>query len=113
MDQFSLELFLRLVGGLAAGAIIGLDRNLHGKAAGMRTLGLVSLGAAQKKALTAVGFGMPTGKPWHDFIKDDPILLQGAPSLPDFTLLGGGSDPVITKEPTGAYTTEITDAALK
>ena len=29
------------------------------------------------------------------------------------TLLGGGSDPVITKEPSGAYTTEITDAALK
>lgn len=29
------------------------------------------------------------------------------------TLLGGGSDPVITKEPAGAYTTEITDAALK
>ncbi|MGE8104944.1 ABC transporter substrate-binding protein [Allorhizobium sp. NPDC080224] len=28
------------------------------------------------------------------------------------TLLGGGSDPVITKEPTGAFTTEITDAAL-
>lgn len=46
MDQFSLDLFLRLLGGLATGAIIGLDRNLHGKAAGMRTLGLVSLGAA-------------------------------------------------------------------
>ncbi|OJT96138.1 nitrate ABC transporter substrate-binding protein [Metarhizobium album] len=29
------------------------------------------------------------------------------------TLLGGGSDPVITKEPTGAWTHEITDAALK
>ncbi|MDR7029499.1 ABC transporter substrate-binding protein [Rhizobium rosettiformans] len=29
------------------------------------------------------------------------------------TLLGGGSDPVITKEPEGAFTTEITDAALK
>lgn len=29
------------------------------------------------------------------------------------TLLAGGSDPVITKEPTGAFTTEITDAALK
>jgi uncharacterized protein GlcG (DUF336 family) len=51
---------------------------------------LVAVGAAQKKALTAVGFGLPTGKAWHDFIKDDPILLQGAPSLPDFTLLGGG-----------------------
>lgn len=51
---------------------------------------LVSIGAAHKKALTAVGFGMPTGRAWHDFIKDDPILLHGAPSLPDFTLLGGG-----------------------
>lgn len=51
---------------------------------------LVSIGAAHKKALTAVGFGIPTGQPWHDFIKDDPILLHGAPSLPDFTLLGGG-----------------------
>ncbi|TPP11810.1 ABC transporter substrate-binding protein [Rhizobium glycinendophyticum] len=29
------------------------------------------------------------------------------------TLLGGGSDPVISKEPEGAFTTEITDAALK
>ncbi|MBO3761248.1 ABC transporter substrate-binding protein [Ciceribacter sp. L1K23] len=29
------------------------------------------------------------------------------------TLLGGGSDPVITKEPEGAYTMDITDAALK
>jgi len=28
-------------------------------------------------------------------------------------LLGGGSDPVITKEPEGAYTLEITDAALQ
>ncbi len=29
------------------------------------------------------------------------------------SLLKGGSDPVITKEPTGAFTHEITDAALK
>lgn len=29
------------------------------------------------------------------------------------TLLGGGSDPVITKEPTGAWTSAITDKALK
>ena len=28
------------------------------------------------------------------------------------TLLGGGSNPVITKEPVGAYTTEVTDKAL-
>ncbi|WP_417271362.1 ABC transporter substrate-binding protein [Celeribacter sp.] len=29
------------------------------------------------------------------------------------SLLSGGSDPVITVEPTGAYTTEITDMAMK
>nr|WP_255552427.1 ABC transporter substrate-binding protein [Maritimibacter dapengensis] len=29
------------------------------------------------------------------------------------TLMAGGSDPVITKEPEGAYTLEITDAALQ
>lgn len=29
------------------------------------------------------------------------------------TLLAGGSDPVISKEPVGAWTSEITDAALK
>ena len=29
------------------------------------------------------------------------------------TLLSGGSDPVISKEPEGAYTLEITDKALK
>ena len=28
------------------------------------------------------------------------------------TLLAGGSDPVITKQPEGAWTSEITDAAL-
>lgn len=54
MDQFSLELFWRLLAGLAAGAIIGLDRNLHGKAAGMRTLGLVSLGAAAAVCVVAL-----------------------------------------------------------
>ncbi len=51
---------------------------------------LVAVGASQKKALCAVGFGLATGKPWHDFIKDDPILASGAHELPDFILLGGG-----------------------
>jgi len=52
---------------------------------------LVSVSAARKKALTAVGFGLPTGETWHNFIKDDPILLIGAQQLDDFTLLGGGA----------------------
>ncbi|MEO0602801.1 MAG: heme-binding protein [Myxococcota bacterium] len=51
---------------------------------------LVAGGASHKKARTAVGFGIPTGEAWHDFIKDDPILTQGAQQLDDFILLGGG-----------------------
>ena len=42
---------------------------------------------------------------------------NGALDIDDYnrtvaTLLGGGSDPVISKEPTGAWTSVITDAAL-
>jgi putative Mg2+ transporter-C (MgtC) family protein len=36
---------LRLVGAVLIGCAIGLDRNLHGKPTGVRTLGLVALGA--------------------------------------------------------------------
>ncbi|MEI8258147.1 MAG: heme-binding protein, partial [Deltaproteobacteria bacterium] len=49
---------------------------------------LVAIGVAQKKALTAVGFGLATGKPWLDLIGADPILEAGIPSLPHFTMLG-------------------------
>ena len=43
---------------------------------------------------------------------------NGALDMADYertvkTLLGGGSDPVITKEPVGAYTLDITNEALK
>ena len=58
METISFEIFLRLFCGLLAGAVIGLDRNLRGKAAGMRTLGLVSLGAA-----TAVCLVTQSGHP--------------------------------------------------
>ncbi|MGV7207364.1 MgtC/SapB family protein [Oxalobacteraceae bacterium A2-2] len=36
----------RLLVALLFGCVIGLDRNLHGKPTGMKTLGLVALGAA-------------------------------------------------------------------
>lgn len=51
---------------------------------------LVTVAAAQKKALTAVGFGMATGRAWIEFAKGDPILEAGMHELPDFILLGGG-----------------------
>ena len=40
------ELIIRLVLAAVLGAIIGLDRRLHSKPAGLRTMSLVSLGAA-------------------------------------------------------------------
>jgi uncharacterized protein GlcG (DUF336 family) len=52
---------------------------------------LISIETSRKKALTAVGFGFPTGQAWYDFMKDDPILSGGVPQMPDFILLGGGA----------------------
>ena len=63
---------------------------------------LVAGGASQKKAQTAVGFGMPTGDAWHDFIKSDPILMNGAQQLDNFILLGGGMPIVVDGAMIGA-----------
>jgi putative Mg2+ transporter-C (MgtC) family protein len=40
------DILLRLGAAVLAGGLIGLDRNLRGKPTGVRTLGLVALGAA-------------------------------------------------------------------
>jgi putative Mg2+ transporter-C (MgtC) family protein len=51
-----LELALRLVGGLALGAIIGLERELHSQPAGFRTHSLVCLGATIFTIVSGYGF---------------------------------------------------------
>lgn len=40
------EIVFRLVVAVLIGCVIGLDRNLHGKPTGIKTLGLVALGAS-------------------------------------------------------------------
>jgi putative Mg2+ transporter-C (MgtC) family protein len=45
MNMDYLEILLRLTASILVGGLIGLDRNLHGKPTGIRTLGLVCLGA--------------------------------------------------------------------
>src|SRR3954466_10851985 len=51
---------------------------------------LLSVQAAQDKAYTAVGFGMPTHG-WHDFIKGGPPPADGAPTgLARLVIFGGG-----------------------
>lgn len=46
MDIATDDVALRLGGAAAAGILIGINRDLHNKPIGMRTLGLVALGAA-------------------------------------------------------------------
>ncbi|QIB34982.1 MgtC/SapB family protein [Ancylobacter pratisalsi] len=46
ISPHDLEAVLRLVVAVACGMLIGLNRDLRGKPTGMRTLGLVSMGAA-------------------------------------------------------------------
>ncbi|MBX9901733.1 MAG: MgtC/SapB family protein [Burkholderiaceae bacterium] len=43
--QYS-EIIFRLCSAVLIGCVIGLDRNLHGKPTGIKTLGLVALGAS-------------------------------------------------------------------
>lgn len=63
---------------------------------------LMALDVARRKAVTAVGFGLPTGATWHGFVKDDPILSEGVRSIPDFTMLGGGHPVRVGEDLIGA-----------
>jgi uncharacterized protein GlcG (DUF336 family) len=63
---------------------------------------LITIDASRKKAITAVGFGLPTGKTWFDFIKDDPILREGVHDFTDFMLMGGGLPVIRNNEMIGA-----------
>ena len=55
---------------------------------------LLSVQVAQDKAYTAVGFGMPSHG-WHDFIKDDPPLADGATTGIDRLVIFGGGYPIV------------------
>ena len=55
-DRELLETAFRLLVAMLAGMAIGLNRDLHNKPVGMRTLGLVSLGSALV-VLSATGYG--------------------------------------------------------
>mgnify|MGYP001985522734 CR=1 FL=1 len=63
---------------------------------------LIAVDISRKKAITAVGFGMPTGEAWHNFVKDDPILHNGVSNITDFMLLGGGIPLIVDDTTVGA-----------
>lgn len=73
----NLIIFLNLLGALALGLIVGYERSYHGRAAGMRTYGLVCMASA---ALTVLA-GYPTfwyGGQIASFVGADPTrIIQG------------------------------------
>jgi uncharacterized protein GlcG (DUF336 family) len=58
---------------------------------------LISVQIAQDKAYTAAGFGIPSHA-WHDFIKDDPPLADGAPTGIDRLVIFGGGYPIVRED---------------
>jgi putative Mg2+ transporter-C (MgtC) family protein len=56
MGENEIDQILRLLAAAASGIVIGINREMHGKPLGMRTLALVALGSALA-SLTAVQFG--------------------------------------------------------
>jgi putative Mg2+ transporter-C (MgtC) family protein len=73
----NLIIFLNLLGALALGLIVGYERSYHGRAAGMRTYGLVCMASA---ALTVLA-GYPSfwyGGHLESFVGADPTrIIQG------------------------------------
>ena len=92
----SFELAMRLVAATLIGGAIGLNRDLHGKATGVRTMGLVGLGAA----LIVVGGVLVGGD------GDATRAVQGV--ITGIGFLGAG---VIVKGANGSHVHGLTTAA--
>ena len=104
MLEVNLLVFLNLAGALALGLLVGYERSYHGRAAGMRTYGIVCMASA---ALTVFA-GYPEfwwGGTGHSFSTADPTrVVQGIVTGVGF--LGAG---VIMKE--GLNISGLTTAA--
>ena len=59
--SFQIDILLRLLGAAIFGAVLGLEREIHGHQAGMRTHMLVALGSAAFTVLSIYGFPSSTG----------------------------------------------------
>jgi len=93
MDTF--DIALRLGTAALVGAALGLNRDLHGKPTGVRTLGLVGLGSA----LAVLAFGQASG---GDAIR----VIQGI--VTGIGFLGAG---VIVRKDEGDHVHGLTTAA--
>lgn len=92
--DLQVEIGVRLLAALAAGAVIGLERTYHGRPAGFRTLALVSLGAALLMAYASLQWRLaPAGGAVGDALAGPQRVAQGV--MTGIGFLGAG---VIFKE---------------
>jgi len=96
-----LEIVLRLFAAQLSGMLLGLNRDLHGKPTGMRTLGLVGLSAA---AVTSAALGIDATS--HDMNATSGHVMQGI--LTGIGFLGAG---VILRDAPGIRVHGLTTAA--
>jgi putative Mg2+ transporter-C (MgtC) family protein len=72
-----LDIALRLGAAWLAGCLIGLERTLHGRPAGFRTFGLITVASAMLMVFTAYQFQLMPGAP-PDALRADPQrIAQG------------------------------------
>jgi|SRR5665213_357007 putative Mg2+ transporter-C (MgtC) family protein len=100
----TIDIFLRLGAATIVGMILGLNRDLHGKPTGIRTLGLVALGVA---VATIAVLHTPQALAYEDAYSR---LLQGIVQgvLTGIGFLGGG---VILRNPRVQAVHNLTTAA--
>jgi len=101
MPDAWLDIFARLLLSVIVGAVIGLNRDLHHKQAGVRTNALVSLGSA-----LAILVVMPPGEDPTHRIDAMSRVIQGV--LTGIGFLGAG---VILRDPASRHVSGLTTAA--
>jgi putative Mg2+ transporter-C (MgtC) family protein len=84
----SVDILLRLMAAVVCGLFLGIDRELRGKAAGMRTHMLVSLAAATFTILTFEIYHQVTGE--NESAAADPLRITEA-VVAGVAFLGGGA----------------------
>lgn len=94
------EILLRLGAAALAGGVLGFDRELHHKPAGLRTLAMVSLGAAIAALGSAEFFGS----------QPDTVSRVSQGVLTGIGFIGAGV--IIRVEPAGSVTGLTTAAAI-